>query len=143
MIEIANHGPRLTATNYWSSAGERAGNFLLSLNADCFHLLVPQCHQATVSEMATAKEVIITRGPLDGQDALEVLFDDGSEEPFVLYLGASQCVPLPDESWVGCEVLFAVYTAPRRGGKPHKSLERVAWYRLADVLPCLKKRDDA
>jgi hypothetical protein len=76
---------------------------------------------------------------MHGLDALELLFDDGSPDPYAVHLQVEQCDRLPLAADVAKEWLLTVWTAPRRG-KPHKALERIAYYRLVPRLPWLKSR---
>jgi hypothetical protein len=79
MLEIVNDGPAITSTNYWETDYARAGEVFLSLNAGCFRLLLPEALEREIAEMATAGNVIVSRGPWpDGgkADAIELLFDD-------------------------------------------------------------------
>jgi hypothetical protein len=132
MITIENHGPLLLASNFWGSPWERAGDFVLSYSAGCFRLLVPQSRQAIVSALASVTKVFITRGQLDGEDTFELLFSDSTKTPLIIHISADRCVPLPDNSLVAGEVMFAAYTEPRRSSKPHQARERPAWYSIAE-----------
>ena len=89
---------------------------------------------------ATGKHVIVSRGPWPSEqlpDAVEILFDDGSDNPFALHLSPESLDRMPLDTDAGKEWLFTVWTAPRRNGPPHKALERPAYYRRVDALPCL------
>ena len=139
-ITISNHGPLITASNYWQSDLARAGKLFLSTNAGAFRLLIPPAHGNIVAELRTGKHVIVSRGPWPSEqlpDAVEILFDDGSDNPFALHLSPESLDRMPLDTDAGKEWLFTVWTAPRRNGPPHKALERPAYYRRVDALPCL------
>lgn len=139
MLEINNHGPLITATNYWGSELDRAGTLYLSVNAGAFRLLLPSGWESALDEMRTGREAIVTRGMLRGGDAVELLFDDGTASPYAIHLGASQCdrLPIPEDDG-RADLVFTAWTAPRRGVAPHKALERPARYRVVADLPCLR-----
>ena len=144
MLAIDNHGPLLVASNFWETEMEAAGKFYLSLNAGAFRLLVPRSQEPAVSEMATAREVIVSRGPwpaVGRDDGIELLFDDGTDTPFELHFSVESLDRLPLDSDAGREWIFTAWTEPRRRG-PHKSLERPAWYRRVPRIPWLKPREE-
>src|SRR3990167_2306796 len=98
ILTIENDGPRIVRTNYWSSEHAARGAFYVSVNAGAFRVLVPEAVRDVVAEMRTAKEVVISRGPWPAErrdDALELLFDDGSASPFALHIGVEQIDRLP------------------------------------------------
>ena len=45
-----------------------------------------------------AEYVIISKGTLDGRDALELVFEDGSDAPFVIHMLSEQCDRLLPEN---------------------------------------------
>lgn len=139
-LVIENHGPLMLRTNFWGSEIERAGKLYVSINAGAFRLLVPRSQEPILSDLRTGKSVVISRGPWPWAglaDALEILFDDGTETPFALHLSPESFDRLPLDSDAGREWLFAVWTAPRRG-RPHKAIERPAFYRRVPQIPWLK-----
>jgi hypothetical protein len=141
VFEVHNHGPLILRTNYWELDAAKAGKFLVSLNAGAFRLLVPPQQEGFVSEMATAKGVAVCRGPsppLGFGDGFNLLFDDGSDDPFVLELAPAAFDRLPTAENVTGEWVFTAWTRPRRGDRPHKALERPCRYRLSPRLPDLR-----
>lgn len=84
----------------------------------------------------------MSRGPWPAagkQDAMEVLFEDGTDTPFAIQFGLEQCDRLPLDSDQGRELLLTVWVC--RDGKPELARSRPAWYRLVKRLPCLRPRD--
>ena len=143
VLQIENHGPLLIASNFWGTEQERAGKFYLSINGGAFRLLVPRSQEPAVTEMATAREVIVSRGPwpAEGRDeGIELLFEDGTDAPFCLHLSIESLDRLPLAEDAGREWVFTAWTAPRRG-RPHKALERPCWYRLVPKIPWLRARE--
>ncbi len=140
MIETENHGPLIVSTDFWESEWEREGKLYVSCNGGAFRLLLPSRYEVDVIEMATAKEVIVSRGPWKSAgltDGFELLFDDGSESPYSLHLHPDSFDRFPTAENAEREWVFTAWTKPRRG-RPHKALERVARYRIVDEIPCLK-----
>ena len=77
VLRIENDGPLILSTNFYHTDLARRGLFYLSLNAGAFRLLVPPQHLGAVREMRTARDVVVSRGPmtLEGRalpDALEL-----------------------------------------------------------------------
>jgi hypothetical protein len=85
----------------------------LSINAGCFRLLLPSSLESALADMHLAKQVIVSRGPWPAarrRDAIEVLFDDATDEPYALHFGVEQIDRLPLDADAGKPCKFAVYT---------------------------------
>lgn len=85
--------------------------------------------------MKGAHEVILSRGPWteqNGREALELLWEDGSGNPFVISLVAEQCDRLvpPEDPGGGLTVI-----ALTRGGEKGRWATR---YRVVMALPSLE-----
>ncbi len=141
MITIQNDGPELVETNYWESEYARNGYVYLTINAGCFRLLVPDGKGIPVEDLKTGQVVLVTRGPwpeMGRHDALELLFEDYSDNPFCLHIVPEQVDRMPldsdrDRPGQPPKWTFAVYT---RGGKVHEAPAR---YRKAKKLPYMKE----
>ncbi|MBI5815902.1 MAG: hypothetical protein HZB29_09865 [Nitrospinae bacterium] len=135
MIILQNDGAAVSGTNYWDSDPARAGYCYLSFNAGAARLLVPPPLEPAIGAMSTARLVIISRGAWperERRDAYEVLFEDGSNNPYCIHLGAEQSdrlLPVEDH---GADILVIVYA---RGGE---RLRLPGKYRIVDAIPCLK-----
>ena len=138
LVEVANAGGDITATNYWDTPFAKAGGMYLTVNAGCFRLLLPEGSESVIREIDAVGEVVISRGPSDLGDAIELLFDDDSGSPFAIHLSAAQTDrPFSAEH----EAKRWVFTAwVHRRGKPHKSVTKPCWVRLVDRIPCLAPR---
>ncbi len=135
IIHIKNNGQEIVETNYYDTPNARAGYFYLSTNAGCFRLLVPDSQLSVLSELSTGREIIISRGPWPEQrkkDALELLFEDDSDNPFSLHILPEQCDRLPEKKDAGKRWLFSVWS--RTG----KHFEAPCYYRQVKKLPWLK-----
>lgn len=138
-IIVNNRGPEVTDTNYWATEQARKGYLYLSINAGTFRLLVPDSLLGEIEEWKTANEVIVSRGPWPAAkkpDALEILFEDNSDNPYTLHLGVEQVDRLPtdadqDQPGQSPRWKFTVWT--RTG----KVLEFPCRYRRVESLPCL------
>jgi hypothetical protein len=116
MMLIENHGQAIRSTTYWDSDQAKAGLLYLSWNVGAARLLIPDSAKPLLREMTGARLVIVSRGPWlehGRRDALELLWEDGSDAPFCVHLVAEQTDRLiPEEQQGGG---FAV-TAWTRGG---------------------------
>lgn len=133
---ISNYGQAIAQTNYWDSQHAANGLFYLSWNAGAARILIPDNQKRVLKEMKPAREVIISRGPLadlpETPDALEMLWEDDSDEPYsitILALQTDRLIPQTDQ---GGGFIVAAWT---RGGLKHRWPGR---YRVVDALPCLK-----
>lgn len=99
VITISNYHQLISATNYWDSSYASSGFAYLTWNAGAARLLVPDNLKKGLRDMATAKHVIISRGPLKpwGRDAIEVLFEDFSDAPYSLTMCIEQADRMPSE----------------------------------------------
>ncbi len=145
MIEVLNDGQKIIDTNYCNSEYAKKGYVVLSINDGCFRLLVPTGRGVPIDDIKTGKVALVTRGPwtdMGGRDAIELLFEDYTDSPFVLHIVTEQVDRLPldrdrDRPGQPPRWKFALYT------EEGKVFECPARYRKAKSLPCLKKwRDD-
>lgn len=130
MITISNAGQDVIETNYWDTPHARNGLFFGSWNAGALRLLVPDTQVAAIAEMLTGQLCIVTRGNLDGTPALELMWDDGSDEPYCIHLDMRQT-----DRNVGADRGPVVVSAWTRAGK---AAEWPARYRTARTLPYLQ-----
>ncbi len=109
MIEIRNNGQELAGTNYWETPHAAAGYAFASWNAGALRLLLPPALLRDLPDMQTGKIAVVTRGRLQGHDALEIMFDDGSEEPYALHVLAQQSDRLMPDSEHGMPIAVAAW----------------------------------
>jgi hypothetical protein len=114
MLQIFNRGQEIASTNYWDSDYAQEGFFFLSWNAGAARLLVPDLMLPAIAEMRTASHGVISRGPRahpkGSPDAYEILFEDGSDAPYVLQLGLEQTDRLLPKSESGRESPLLIWT---------------------------------
>jgi hypothetical protein len=140
MIQITNHGPLITSTNYWDSELAREGKLFISVNAGAIRVLLPPAAYDWLSDMRMARECVLSRGPWPEQHAaegIEIMWDDGSDSPFALHLTPESFDMLPAAPEPGREWMLAVYTA--KDGKPHRALDRKCHWRRVPKIPWLKE----
>lgn len=132
MIEIFNVGREIASTNYWDIPFGRDGYVYLAPNAGAWRLLTPQ-YWRDIEEITHAQGVAITRGPWAAKgvaDAVEILFDDGSDSPYALHVTLAQVERLPAAE-DPTERRMLVY-----GPGPSILLDLPCRYRLGPI-PCL------
>lgn len=132
MLVIKNEGPYIKETNYWQTPhGQRY--FYVSVNARAFRLLVPRQSETEIDEMRTGQYVIVTRGRWHGGEGVELLFEDGSDSPYVIHVQGAQVDRLPPTTDAGrTDLRCLVYT------QTGLALELPARYRTAPKLPFLR-----
>jgi hypothetical protein len=134
MLTINNNGQAITSTNFWESETAKAGYCFLSWNAGAARLLLPDALLPAVREMKSAQYVIISKGPWHeqgGRDALEVLFEDGSNSPYCVHLTMEQTDRSLPEDNQGGGLVVTVWT---RSGE---ELRLPGKYRTVRSIPCL------
>jgi hypothetical protein len=139
MIIVENHGQLITATNYWELDLEREGKLYVSVNAGAIRVLVPRSHRQMIEEFRGAECAILSRGPwpqMGLPEAVEVLWEDHSKNPFALHLSPSSFDLLPAEPPQGREWIISVWD--NKKGKPHKAVERRCYWRRVPYIPWLK-----
>lgn len=128
---------RLKSTNYWQTPLACQGGFLLSQNHKAFQLLVPAALVREFRrELRGTREVIVSRGPWPQagvSDAIELLFEDGSQSPFSVALQLEQCTAVPPASDSGRSDLRCIVYGPGLIALG----EFAAKFRVAKRLPCL------
>lgn len=132
-----NDGPILSRTNYFDSEYAKEGNFYLSWNAGTARLLVPDSMKSHLHEMKNTKYVIITRGnwtEVGKKNAIELLFEDHSDEPYCIFLSPEQSDRLIPKSDQGSSDNFFISVYVRMGEK----FRFPAKYRIVEEIPYLK-----
>lgn len=135
MIEIRNKCQAIELTNYWDTEMAANGYLYLSWNAGAGRVLIPDSQKAMLRELKGARAVIVSRGPwIDHgmRDAIELLWEDGSDAPFCVHLVTEQCDRLiPDYQQGGGFAISAWTRGGMKGRWPGK-------YRVVNCVPYLK-----
>ncbi|MNP17111.1 hypothetical protein D3C76_1095350 [compost metagenome] len=131
MISVVNEGQAIKHMDYWQSEQARAGYLFLSWNAGAARLLVPDASEALLKEMRGAQHVIIRKGEPEGRAALELLFEDGSDAPFVVHMLLEQSDRLLPEAEQGGDFVVTVWT------HGVSQLQYPGKYRVVGTLPDL------
>ena len=144
MIQISNHGPLISSTNYFDSELALAGKLFVSVNAGAIRVLLPPSRYGELADMRAATECVLSRGPWTmvalhdppEEDGIEIMWDDGSDAPYCLQLTPESFDLLPGEPEPGREWILTVWTA--KDGAPHKAIERRCHWRRVPSIPWLK-----
>jgi hypothetical protein len=138
MFTIGNSGFPVETT-YWDTDMSAEGFYYLAHNGDRYFLFVPKGKSGVLKEMETANSIVITRGQYNGRnDCFEIMFDDNSDNPFMLILQDEQfsrISPLK-EGWVGS---LYIYTGSL---EEYDSFFPEVYYRITDNLPFLQPVDE-
>jgi hypothetical protein len=139
MIETVNHGPLIVSSTYWGSEYEAAGKLFCSVNAGAVRVMVPRAGRAVIEECRSSRHAVLSRGPWPEMglvDAVEILWEDGSDSPFSLHLSNESFDLLPGEPEPGREWTVSLWDLKK--GKPHKALERRCHWRRVPRIPWLR-----
>lgn len=137
---IENDGPEIIRTNFWQTDMAKSGMFFLSANAGAFRLLVPLLMTREIEEFQTAKDIILTRGfwPESKGEGMEILFDDGTDNPYSMHLSANQLDRWPLKEDIGKSFIFSAWIM--EDFKPICVFKSTCLYRTAKKLPYLKPK---
>lgn len=139
-ISVQNHGALVIASNYWESEYAAAGKLFCSVNSGAIRVLVPHGMRHAVEEWRKSKYAILSRGPWPAQrlaEAVEILWEDGTEDPYAVHLSAESFDLLPAEPPAGREWTVSAWDLKK--GRPHKALERICHWRRVPEIPWLKE----
>jgi len=135
MLIVENNGPEIIETNYFKTEHAARGFFYMTINAGAFRLLVPDVQLYSTTDMQAATEVIISRGPWPDKgkaDALELLFEDNTDDPFSIHLPMEQYDRMPGNKDANKPFIFSAWSS---GGK---LFEKPCFFRMVKKLPWLK-----
>lgn len=139
VIEVHNQGPLVLSSTYWGSEYEKAEKIFCSVNAGAIRLLAPRTNKEVAQEARKAEYMILSRGPWPKKglsEAVEILFEDHSEGPYVLHLSPESFDLLPAAPPGDREWRLAVWEMQEGG--PALVVERVCHWRKVSSIPCLK-----
>lgn len=143
ILKITNDGPDITSTNYWGSAYDWAGKYFCSCHADAVRILIPHSSTHVIDEWGLAEYVILSRGPWPERkvgEAVELLFEDHTNNPYVLFLTSESFDVLPAEPEPGTSWTFSAWIW--REHAPRKVFERPIRWRQVRQIPDLSAWND-
>ncbi|MDD2223665.1 MAG: hypothetical protein PHF42_09525 [Pseudomonas sp.] len=88
-IIIQNNGPEIVATNYWQTQNAADGLLYLTASGGCLRLLVPKPLEKIVPILQGAEIVSVEHSTFRGQKSYDLVFHDGTAEPFVITVVAT------------------------------------------------------
>lgn len=144
LLQIANRGMDILDTNYWETPQAQNGTILVSVNAGCIRLLLPNQFKKFIPEYKTVDHVVMTHGPWREVVplAVEFLLEDFTNSPHCYHLSVEAfvsgvpCVPQPGENWI-----FAIWALV--GDQPTKVFEKICYTnKNVHPLPYLKRDDE-
>lgn len=139
LLQIINHGPLITSSNFWESDLAAAGKLFVSVNAGAIRILLPPARYPCLIDMRTSQYCVLSRGPWPAEglpEAVEILWEDGSEAPFCLHLSPESFDMLPGQPETGREWVCSTWCL--KDGRPHLALQRICHWRRVPKLPWLK-----
>jgi len=134
MIRTGNNGFPFETTYFNTEMCANGFYYLVHINGKYF-LLLPKWNERVLKEMETGKSIVITRGNHNGkEDSFEVMFDDNSDNPYMIILENEQFTRITQlkEGWNGT---FYVYSGDL---EEYKLFFSQVYYRITDNLPCLQ-----
>lgn len=147
LITIINDGKNIIEpTNFWESEMAQRGFCLVSTNAGCVRLLVPDAMASDIPDMIKgAKHIVISllrkhASVPDTEPIVTILIEDKSNSPYCLTFGRGSIQMLPSPEAKGeTPLTFALWG--RKNGKLHKFMERPTYVRYVDSVPCARAWD--
>lgn len=137
MIKCINNGPELVSTNYWDShQGENY--FAFTVNTGVLRLLVPKNAECEIPDMIKGCDYVVVStipNPEDGKLSIGFLFEDHSDDPYTLHLGADAALgffPRADRTRIERSISLWV-------DGPRKVATFRAYTREVPKLPCLDR----
>ncbi len=121
-ITIGNDGQDIARTNYWETEPAFAGLCFVSINAGAIRLLVPKATEFYLMEMRTANQVTIERSQFDCKECIDVVFEDGTPNPFFVAVPKTQFHVFPRPS-LNCP--FSVWTEAGKQMQLFANVERL------------------
>jgi hypothetical protein len=146
IIHIENHGTEIVTSDYWTTEHARVGKLFASVNAGAVRLLLPPARRHMVGEVRGAKYAVLSRGPWPDaglKDAVEIMWEDGSETPYAIHLSLESFDLLPAEpapGRAGREWLVSTWESV--DGQPVKRTEHQLHWRRVRKLPCLQELEN-
>ena len=145
-IHNAPNGKDIADSNFWTSPMALKGLYLFSVSGGCIRVQIPDCLADQIPDMVKgAKHIVISvlRGITQEMhaNAFEFLIEDGSDSPWVLNTGAGGLLTVPAEADKHRAWTASIWG--RKNGKIHKFMERRAYVRYVETLPCPRPYDPA
>lgn len=113
MLIIENDDQNIISTNYYESEFNKYNKFFVSLNAGAFRLLIPERYSNEIQqELKLAQSIKITWKIIPymrEHEGFEILFDDTSDDPYLLQLSKNSFDRLPAEEDINKWFIFSAW----------------------------------
>jgi len=139
---VKSHGSLIIETDYWQSERAKAGHIFVSSNGGAIRVLIPPKHRDMIEAARASEYAIVSVGPWPaaGATAFEILWEDHSDNPYVVHVAPEACGMLPGEPPPGEAWVISIWDEKK--GRPHKAVERRCHWRRVAELPCLQPWED-
>jgi hypothetical protein len=139
MITIGNNEKLITNTDYWNSEAAAFGYVYLSTNADAVRLLLPDLSGLNIHDIKQSKLVVISVGRHTDFNAFmaEVVFNEGSKSPYVIYVALNQFEKIPTEQDYMKKMDFILVTPADNNTQVKNELLCQCVFRKSKKLPDL------
>ncbi len=107
VVQIENKGQKLESKNYWESELAIKGMLYVSVHNDYVRLLLPKAQEGQIDKMKNGEVVIISKGIYKNRKAVEIMFEDNSNNPYCIHISSEQFDMLPKD---GDKWKFAIHT---------------------------------
>jgi hypothetical protein len=139
VIVTTNEGPAIVESSYWTSGLAKAGKVYVTVNAGAIRVLVPNQFRDLPDEVGSAQYAVLSRGPWPAQrlaDAVEILWEDGSQSPYALHLAPEAFDLLPGDPGVS-DWIVTTWDVDA-AGRPRLRTQHLCFWRRVPRLPWLK-----
>jgi len=131
-----NNDGTILSTDYWNTEMCQRGFYFMYFSNGVYSLLAPKDNSPILQEVKGTEPVIITRCLFRGkQNCFEIMFDDDSQDQYMLVLEPEQVFFHPSENDLGWKGKMNIYAGSVDNLKIKLSLVH---YRIGDTLPFMQ-----
>jgi hypothetical protein len=131
---------RVTGSTYWESDICKNSRFYMTVINNVYSLLIPGTCRNLFKEIQGSFSVVISRGTYkEKDDCFEIMFDDLSDQPYMIILEAEQMFPYPSHESTGWKGELHIHC----GGAGDLTIFRNVYYRIVETLPCMRSPEES
>lgn len=113
---VKNEGLQIVSTNYWTTPRAARGYLYLSVRSRTVRVLLPETVAGDfLRETANADRAAVTLAGADSKNPVHLLWEDGTNTPFVMSLDVRQCDFVLPRSVAGRWDTLAIYVPGSAG----------------------------